>query len=112
MGDPRTVPVQEVGLPVRAIRLAVNSGPDGGAALTSDADAVCIGTAQSNDLVLTDPTVSRYHVELRRQGDRVVVIDHGSTNGTQVGQVTVNDGRILVRTGSVLQLGETKIRID
>ena len=112
MADLATVPVQEVGLPVRAIRLAITSGPDTGISFASDADAICIGTARSNDLVLSDPTVSRYHVELRREGDRVVVIDHGSTNGTQIGPVSVNDGRILVRTGTVLQLGQTHIRID
>jgi len=112
MDDPRTVPVQESGIPVRALRLEVIAGPDAGARLDSDADAIGIGTAQGNALVLKDPTVSRYHVELRRSGDRVEVIDHGSTNGTLIGAVTVRDGSVLVRTGSILQLGESKVRID
>lgn len=112
MDDARTVPVQEFGLPVRAIRLEVTSGPDVGASLASDAGTIGIGTAQGNDLVLSDPTVSRYHVELQRQGDRVVIIDLGSTNGTHVGPATVNDGRMLVRTGTTLHLGETRIRLE
>jgi DNA-binding NtrC family response regulator len=108
----RTTPVQENGLPVRAIRLEVIAGVNTGASLTSDADSICIGSAEGNDLTLSDPTVSRYHVELRRRGDRVQVIDHGSTNGTQIGGVTVQDGNVSVKPGTVVQLGETRIRID
>ena len=45
-------------------------------------ESLTIGSAPGNDLVTTDTTVSRYHVELRRQSDRILVEDHRSTNGT------------------------------
>ena len=58
---------------------------------------VVIGRLSSNDVVLSDPNVSRKHAELRKDGNRWVLVDLGSTNGTSVnGKVSVehslNDG--------------------
>src|SRR5438445_773763 len=43
---------------------------------------VRIGKAPDNDLIIDHPTLSRYHCELRRDGERFLVADMGSTNGT------------------------------
>ncbi|MFN2488946.1 MAG: FhaA domain-containing protein [Actinomycetota bacterium] len=45
---------------------------------------VTIGRQSTNDVVLSDPNVSRRHAELRRNGDRWVLVDLGSTNGSTV----------------------------
>jgi pSer/pThr/pTyr-binding forkhead associated (FHA) protein len=45
---------------------------------------VTIGRLSTNDVVLSDPNVSRRHAELRRSGDDWVLADLGSTNGTLV----------------------------
>jgi Protein of unknown function (DUF3662)/FHA domain len=45
---------------------------------------VTIGRLSSNDVVLSDPNVSRRHAELRRNGERWILVDLGSTNGTSV----------------------------
>jgi hypothetical protein len=45
---------------------------------------VTIGRLTNNDVVLSDPNVSRHHAELRRDGGRWVLVDLGSTNGTLV----------------------------
>lgn len=45
---------------------------------------VGIGRLSTNDVVLSDPNVSRRHAELRRDGDRWTLVDLGSTNGTVV----------------------------
>jgi hypothetical protein len=45
---------------------------------------VTIGRLSTNDVVLSDPNVSRHHAELRRDGDKWVLVDLGSTNGTTV----------------------------
>src|SRR2546430_2126598 len=51
---------------VHKLRATVKSGPDAGATCTPDDDApLTIGTSADNALVLTDPAVSHYHVELR-----------------------------------------------
>jgi hypothetical protein len=45
---------------------------------------VTIGRQSTNDVVLSDPNVSRRHAELRRREGRWVLVDLGSTNGTLV----------------------------
>src|SRR6185436_3744237 len=89
-----TTPHGEVGiaLPVRTLRVDVIEGPDAGAAHASAGEALTIGTARGNDLVLTDDTVSRYHVELSRGRGGVRVVDCGSTNGTYAGGVGLESG--------------------
>jgi len=77
-----TLPSRAAGLPVRTLRVEVLEGPDAGAWRVAAAETLTIGTAEGNDLVLTDPTVSRFHLELAARGDGIQVVDHGSTNGT------------------------------
>ncbi|MEA2498292.1 MAG: hypothetical protein QOH26_697 [Actinomycetota bacterium] len=45
---------------------------------------VSIGRMATSGVVLSDPNVSRRHAELRRDGDKWVLEDLGSTNGTSV----------------------------
>ncbi len=104
-----TVPHGGTGLPVKALRVEVLEGPDRGQTKVTESETLSVGTAETNDLVLTDETVSRFHLDLLRQGDRIIVVDHGSTNGTLAGQVAVN--RAGVPPGSTLRLGKTTIRV-
>jgi len=105
-----TAPMHERGHPVRRIRARVIDGPDQGARALASSDSLSIGTAEGNDLRLSDPAVSRYHVELRRHLDRIAVVDHGSTNGTGVeGRL---EGDVLsVASGARLRLGNTLIEV-
>lgn len=112
MSDDETVRVSSDGQPIRGIRVQVRKGPDAGTGVNIDNDALSIGTAPGNDLVLTDPTVSRIHVTLGRRGARIAVTDHDSTNGTHVGPVAVRNTSVAVRGGSMLQLGETSLLVD
>ncbi len=97
-------------VPIRGIRVEVIEGPDAGKSAVAREDTLSIGTAQDNDLVLKDQTVSRYHLELQCEADRVLAIDHGSTNGTVIAGVRLERGT--VPTGAVISLGRTKVRID
>ena len=45
---------------------------------------VTIGRQSTNDVVLSDPNVSRRHAELRRDGAQWMLVDLGSTNGSLV----------------------------
>jgi hypothetical protein len=45
---------------------------------------VVIGRLSTSDIVLADSNVSRRHAELKKDGDRWVIVDLGSTNGTVV----------------------------
>jgi DNA-binding NtrC family response regulator len=108
-GD-KTLPLRSTGAPLQAIRVEVVHGPDAGLSFIAKSDRVTIGTSPGNDVILSDDTVSRYHLELVRTGDRVRVEDHGSTNGTLVGAVRIE--RATIGTGTELVLGRTTVRID
>jgi DNA-binding NtrC family response regulator len=97
-------------VPVSRLRLVVTHGPDQGATLVEDGDNMAIGTASDNALQLTDQTVSRYHVELRRHDDMIEVVDLNSTNGTFAGQVRIDRGRIAA--GTELSMGATRLRVE
>ncbi|MBE2253566.1 MAG: sigma-54-dependent Fis family transcriptional regulator [Myxococcus sp.] len=104
-----TQPVTVVGLPMRTLSLQVTQGPDQGKALRDEVDTVSVGTADGNTLQLTDPTVSRFHLELSRRGPLVLVRDVGSTNGVVINGVTLREGA--VPPGAVLQLGTTSLTV-
>jgi len=53
-------------------------------------DAITIGRAVENDIVITSKRVSREHARVRREGWRVMLEDMNSTNGT-----FLNDERVL-----------------
>ena len=102
-----TLPHQAMSLPVRSLVCEVTEGPDLGG--RAHGDAITIGTAENSDLRLRDPTVSRFHAELRRDDRGVLVIDHSSTNGTFAGGVRVERGH--VAPGTTLRLGATLVRV-
>src|SRR5438046_1908887 len=101
--------VVEAGLPLKTLHVEVVEGPDRGKAFTGETERVTVGTADDNGLRLTDSTVSRYHLELSRLADRVLVEDMGTTNGTEVGSVRLQ--RASVAPGTVLKLGHTSLRV-
>ncbi|MEA2352478.1 MAG: hypothetical protein QOG41_2598 [Thermoleophilaceae bacterium] len=70
-------------------------------------DGLVIGRDPDCNLVVTDPTVSRHHAELRRTGDGWVVADLGSSNGTRVNGWRVR--RATVFLGDELMLGRHRI---
>lgn len=60
------------------------TGPEGEPGEVVLVPPVTIGRAPGNSLVLPGSFVSSQHARLELDGDRVVVVDLGSTNGTQV----------------------------
>src|SRR5215212_4282323 len=85
---------------VRRLDLEVHQGPDAGRTHRTSHERVTVGVSEDNDLVLTDPTVSRYHLELRRDQGGVAVEDLGSMNGTYLGATRLREA--IVPVGSRL----------
>jgi len=86
----------------RSFRLRVVSGPDQGKDHMLDEGTTMVGTHADNDLVLTDATVSRYHLEIRVRRDGIEVRDLDTTNGTKHGGA---------RIGSVVLSGAARLRL-
>jgi DNA-binding NtrC family response regulator len=93
---------------VRRLRVQVIDGPDRDRVVEHSGGNLAVGTSPDNELVLTDPTVSRYHLELRCE-EGVLVKDLGSRNGTFIGDVRVHEA--LVPVGARLRLGRTVIAL-
>ncbi len=98
------------GRTIRRFRVSVVAGPSIGSMWSEPLERCAIGSHPSNDLVIEDPTVSRFHCELVIAGSRVRVRDLGSRNGTVANDVTIADGSL--PGGTQLVLGHTKVRID
>jgi len=86
----------------RTFRLRVVSGPDQGKEHVLDEGTTMVGTHADNDLVLTDATVSRYHLEVRVRRDGIEIRDLDTTNGTKHGGARVN---------SVVLTGQARLRL-
>ncbi len=93
----------------RRWRIEVVSGPDAGIALERKGGTVVVGSHSEADLTLSDPSVSRYHAELRLLPEGVLALDLGSKNGTRIGSARVD--RALVLAGGTLRLGRTEIKV-
>ncbi|MCS6774480.1 MAG: FHA domain-containing protein [Anaerolineae bacterium] len=73
---------------------------------------VRVGRAPDNDVILSDPRVSRHHLELRWQADhrRFLLIDMGSTGGTRVNGEPVQ--QCPLEPGDVISLAGVEILYD
>ncbi|HEY0993830.1 MAG TPA: sigma 54-interacting transcriptional regulator [Kofleriaceae bacterium] len=108
---PSTVPAdREKRRAIRRFRVVVTAGPAAGAQWAAIAERCAIGSHPSNDLVIDDPTVSRFHCELTIAGDRVRVRDLGSRNETLTGGIAIAEASIA--RGAVLALGHSEVRVE
>ena len=88
----------------RRFRLRVVSGPDQGKEHDLDEGTTMVGTHADNDLVLSDATVSRYHLEVRVRRDGIEIRDLDTTNGTKHGGAKV--GNVVLTGAARLRLGK------
>jgi DNA-binding NtrC family response regulator len=108
MAEPHlTRPLASFRYRVASFRVRVSAGPDRGATVESARTELTIGTAEGNDLRLTDPSVSRHHCVIESTPAGARLRDLGSTNGTVVGSCRVDSG--LLAPGTTLTLGDTDI---
>ena len=95
------------GLPPGSALLVVKRGPNAGSRFLLDADVTTAGRHPESDIFLDDVTVSRRHAEFVREGDRFLVRDVGSLNGTYL-----NRGRIdaaALSGGDEVQIGKYRL---
>jgi pSer/pThr/pTyr-binding forkhead associated (FHA) protein len=87
------------------ITLRVLDGADRGRIYEDLPTPVTIGREEGNSLQLNDERVSRFHVKIQEDQDKVVITDLESTNGTKVNGEDIQL-RIL-RFGDIVSLGRT-----
>jgi hypothetical protein len=99
------------------VRVEAVSGPDRGRVFSGAARDVTIGRSPECTICLTDTDVSRCHAVLRSEGQRLLVEDLKSTNGTYlagrtVGTEELSDGDVLEMGATLLRVGRTGIAWD
>src|ERR1043166_4370241 len=104
-----TTPDERRGLPIRTLCVQVLEGPDAGLVHRAREAKLAIGTAEGNDVVLSDDSVSRYHLELSRGRVGVRIVDCGSTNGTLIHGIHIETAE--APAGTVLQLGRSRLKV-
>lgn len=90
------------------ITLQVLDGADRGKRFENLATPITIGREEGNAVQLNDERISRFHIKIQEDQDRLVLTDLDSTNGTRVnGEQT--QLRIL-RYGDIIALGRSVLR--
>ncbi len=107
--DRATIAIRVESLRVRQFEVIVTSGPDQGVRITSQSDELSIGTAEGNDLKLTDPAVSRHHCVLHAEERGLVLLDLGSRNGTYIDDVEIVSGYL--KSGARLRIGHSTLQV-
>ena len=97
-------------LELASFDLLVTRGPDMGLRFPMSKGAARIGSAATNDVRLSDPTVSRLHCEITVGTKEVSIVDLGSTNGTIVNGVGIRDA--LLNVGATVTLGGTQLVVQ
>jgi len=87
------------------ITLRVLDGADRGRVYDDLQTPVTIGREEGNSLELNDERVSRFHVKIQEDQDKIVVTDLESTNGTKVNGEDIQL-RIL-RYGDIVSIGRS-----
>ena len=85
--------------------IVVFSGPELGRRYFLDRPKQTIGRSETADIFLEDWAISRRHVDLVIKGQRTLLYDLGSTNGTYV-----NEDRVATRelqSGDMIRIGQT-----
>lgn len=88
-------------------RLLIQRGASGTQEIVLKPGANRLGRNEQNDLTINDPTVSSFHCQIDFEQDTVKVRDLGSTNGTFIDSVPIQQA-ILV-PGQTLKVGSVEL---
>ncbi len=92
------------------IELEVEAGPERGRRYSVEPAGARIGRDPSNDFVVNDPSLSRFHCRIYLAGDgQARVADLGSTNTTEVNGSPISD--VALMPGDRIVIGDTTLRV-
>ena len=87
------------------VTLRVLDGADRGRVFTDLSTPVTIGREEGNTVQLNDERISRFHIKIQDDQEKLVLTDLESTNGTKVNGESVQ--LWILRHGDVIMLGRT-----
>jgi DNA-binding NtrC family response regulator len=99
----------EIVMPRLRFLVERESGQSRPRTLVHDGELCRIGSHPSNDLVLDDPSVSRFHCRIVREVDGFRLLDTGSKNGTRMDGVKLRDAEL--PPSATLKLGDSVVRV-
>lgn len=102
---------RSVTAPRLVFRVERESGVAASRVLRIDGDTVRIGSHEANQIVVADPTVSRFHCRIERTTRAWRLIDQGSMNGTRIGGVMLRDGDVPLPECTI-ELGDSVVVVS
>lgn len=91
------------------ITLRVLHGADRGRVFSDVSTPVTIGREEGNSIQLNDERISRYHLKLQDDNDKIVATDLESTNGTKINGEEVQVR--IIRHGDLIALGRSLLLV-
>lgn len=79
----------------------------GGMIFPLENEVFTIGRNLNNNLVLNDPTVSRFHAEIHYQDSQFKLIDKNSSSGTYLNNKRIDESTLFA--GDIIQISHTPI---
>ncbi|MEP7271510.1 MAG: FHA domain-containing protein [Acidobacteriota bacterium] len=70
-----------------------------------------IGRNRDNDVVLNSDRASRYHAEILRTEERIIILDHGSRNGVWLNGWRIS-GSAEVKPGDLIRIGKQEFTVS
>ncbi len=90
--------------------IKILGGPDRGKVYEFNRVEITIGRTMDNDLVLTDPGISRQHISIRDKGGAYILKDLGSSNGTKLNGKLIEEE--VLRPGDVITAGSAEVKFE
>lgn len=92
-------------------QLRVEQGSVDDAVISLDRPITIIGRRQGSDIVIHDTNVSRMHAQISRDGSRLTIQDAGSSNGTIVNDVRIEQP-VDLKDGDTIRIGDAVFLVE
>jgi len=75
-----------------------------------EVDKTTVGRVEDNMFQVAEPSVSSHHCEILKEGNKVIIKDLNSTNGTFINGEKITESEL--KPGQMLRLGQVEIQLQ